>query len=208
MKTFLYVNFFLSFIAADISLLQSQIITHHNPVFQPGFQKPQVSVLFNDPKFNSQVQRITDAKNQGLAGLFPDYSKRQAWNSDGSLLMLRSGGGEVLIYNTANFQFIKTLPSNFTGLQDVFWHPFDPETIYFFADNTFNAVNPLTEQTMLLHTFPGYIYITTRAEGNLSYNGSLVALAGYDANWNIKDFFVYSISGDSVAGSKENKNGL
>lgn len=201
MKTFLYVNFFLSFIAADISLLQSQIITHHNPVFQPGFQKPQVSVLFNDPKFNSQVQRITDAKNQGLAGLFPDYSKRQAWNSDGSLLMLRSGGGEVLIYNAANFQFIKTLPSNFTGLQDIFWHPFDPETIYFFADNTFNAVNPLTEQMMPLHTFPGYIYVTTRAEGNLSYNGSLVALVGYDASWNVKDFFVYSISGDSVAGS-------
>ncbi|MBI2968790.1 MAG: hypothetical protein HYY40_13400 [Bacteroidetes bacterium] len=188
-------------IGCALSLLRAQFITHHNSVPQTGLSLQPVNSPFTDPQFNTAVIRISDARNDGLPGIFPDYSKRQAWNCDESKMMLRTASGEVMIYDGTTYQYIKTLPGNLTGIQDIFWHPTDPLTVFFIADNTINTMNIQTEQITLLRTFSNYFYVTTRAEGNMSNDAHYIALAGYDSNWLLTDFFVYDILIDSVVGT-------
>lgn len=175
----------------------SQPISNHNPIPQTNIPKPAVGSVFSDPLFNSKLMRITDAKLDKLQGVFPDYSKHQAWNSDETLMILRSGQGEVLIYNAITYKYLKTLPSSLTGVQDIFWDPKNPSLIYFVFENKFNTINVQSEQINELHSFSEYSYITTRAEGNMSNDGRYIALCGYDSNWNPIDFFVYDLNTDS-----------
>src|SRR3990167_6529523 len=86
--------------------LYSQWVTHHNPVPQPNLPKPVVGVTFTDPKFHTYVTRITDARSLSIPGIIPNYSKRQAWNSDESLLLLQTGSGVFRLYNGTTYQFI------------------------------------------------------------------------------------------------------
>lgn len=176
----------------------AQPISNHNAIPQTNISKPTVGTTFSDPSFNSKLMRITDAKSNQLQGIFPDYSKHQAWNSDESLLILRSGGGEVLIYNAITYKYMKTLPPSLTGVQDIFWDPTNPSLIYFVFENKFNTINVQSDQINELHSFSEYSYITTRAEGNMSNDGKFIALCGYDSNWNPIDFFVF----DLIANSK------
>ncbi|MBI4931656.1 MAG: T9SS type A sorting domain-containing protein [Bacteroidetes bacterium] len=176
----------------------TQPITNHNAIPQTNLSQPQRYVPYNDPMFNSTVVRISNALADNIEGTFPDYSKRQAWNSNESLMMLRSGNGDVLIYNGTTYQYIKTLPSSLTGVQDIFWHPANPLLINFTMDNYFNVIDEQSLNVTTLHTFSNYAYISTRAEGNMSNNGRYIAMCGYDVNWNPIDFFVYDVMLDAV----------
>lgn len=191
------------FILLTISLnflleVQAQVITHHNSVSQPNISQPSVGVSVIDPKFNSSVKRLTNSSASSFPGVFPDYSKHQAWNSDESLIMLRNGDGEILFYSGTNYQYLKTFPSSVTGVQDIFWHPTNPQMLYYAFDNTFNQIDEQTDQVTVLHTFPNYSYVTTRAEGNISNDGRYIAMCGYDPNYIPIDFFVYDILLDVI----------
>jgi len=181
--------------------ISAQLITNHNTITQPAVAQPAVGVPFIDPRFNSTVIRITNAKESGIPGVFPDYSKHQAWNADESLMMLRSGNGDVHIYNGVTYQYIKTFPSSVSGVQDIYWHPTNPQLLYYAMDNTFNIINELTDEVTVLHTFPEYATVTTRAEGNMSNDGRYIALCGYDTIWTPIDFLVYDLVLDSVISS-------
>lgn len=178
--------------------LLAQLIIHHNAVPQPDIPIPAVGATFTDIKFNSSVVRITNSQTFGIAGAFPDYSKRQAWNSDETLLMLRSATGEVLIYDAVNYQYVKTLGANLVGAQDVFWHPTNPGTLYFILENRLLIIDVVSEIETILETFSTYAYVTTRAEGNMSNDGHYIALAGYDSIWNLMDYITYDITGGNI----------
>ncbi|MBI3501325.1 MAG: T9SS type A sorting domain-containing protein [Bacteroidetes bacterium] len=176
----------------------AQLITNHITIPYTNMAQPQVGVSYSDPKFHSSVTRITNAFSSNIEGAFPDYSKRQAWNSDESLLLLRSGNGDVLIYNGATYQYIKTFPGALQGVQDIFWHPTNPHLIYFISGSNFNTIDEQTLQINTLHTFSNYANVSTNAEGNMSNNGKYIGLCGYDSNWNPVDFFVYDVSLNSI----------
>ncbi len=178
--------------------LRAQLVTHHNPVAQPDIPIPAVGAVFTDMKFHSSVTRITNSYSSDIAGAFPDYSKRQAWNSDETLLMLRSASGEVLIYDAVSYQYIKTLGANLVGAQDVFWHPTNPELIYFILENRLLTIDVSNEIETIIETFSAYAYVSTRAEGNMSNDGHYIALAGYDTVWNLMDYITYDVIGGNI----------
>lgn len=151
-------------------------ITHHNPLAQPSVAKPRVGALFPDPVFKTPLVRITDARSQKLPGIFPDYSKRQAWNADESLLLLRTGDGNALLYDGATFQFKKALDD--VGGEDIFWHPTNPSLVLYNPDNTLYSNNVLTDERKKIFAFPDYAFANTRGEGNLSRDGRWYALVG------------------------------
>ncbi|MDP1725879.1 MAG: T9SS type A sorting domain-containing protein [Bacteroidota bacterium] len=177
--------------------LHAQFVTHHNAIFQPEISIPQAGINITDPKFGTHLKRVTNARVAGKAGCFPDYSKRQAWNSDQTSLMLRSANGSVDIYNGQTYQYEKSLVE-IEGVQDIFWHPANPKIIYYILNNTFNTINVQSLQTNLLFTFSNYSYVSTRAEGNISNDGHYIALCGYDSIFNPIDFFVFNIFSNSI----------
>src|SRR5512143_2505250 len=58
--------------------LLAQWITHHNPIFQGQWDKPSAGQPFRDPRFGTSLLRLTDARSEGMPGIVPQYSKRQA----------------------------------------------------------------------------------------------------------------------------------
>lgn len=125
--------------------------------------------------------RLTDARSAGIHGLFPDYSKRQAWNSDESLLILRSGMGDTYLFNGQTYQFIKILDS--VGGEDVFWHPSNPDIVLYNPDSILYSYNVTNDLVTQIHIFETYTWANTRGEGNPSNDGRYYALVGQRYNF-------------------------
>lgn len=175
----------------------SQFITNHNAIPMLTISQPMVAISFNDPSFNVPVMRITNARNDGATGYFPDYAKRQAWNVDETKMDLRSASGDLHIFNGQTYQYINTL-SAIQGVQDIFWHPTDPLVMYYFLDNIFYSINVQTEIITPLYTFSSYTYVSATGEGNLSNDGRYVVVAGYNASYEIVDFLIFDIVSNNI----------
>ena len=184
--------------------LFGQFVSHHNPVFQGDVTQPLPGAPFNDPNFLTPVVRLTDARASGIHGLFPAYSKRQAWNSDESLMILRTGWGEAHLYNGQNYQFIKVLDG--VGGEDVFWHPSNPDLILFNPDSVLHSYNVMTDVNSELHAFAPYTWANTRGEGNISNDGRYYAVVGQMYNYStgeviMHDLIVYDIQEEKATAS-------
>lgn len=159
--------------------VEAQIVTSHTSLPQPQLTKPQKGGEVRDPVFNSTIIRLTDSREAGLEGAFPDYSKRQAWNCDETILMLRSGSGQTLLLDGRNYEYINTLE---IGGEDLFWHPTDPQILLYNPDNTLREYNIRTGEDRIIHKFAEFDFANTRGEGNLSADGRYYALAGQTYN--------------------------
>ncbi len=148
----------------------------HDAAPMPNVPKPGVGAAVSDPVFKTTLVRITDAAARDDRGTFPDYSKRQAWNADESLLLLRTGLGNALLFDGASYRFIKALDG--VEGEDVFWHPTNPDLILYNPDNTLYSYDVRTGQRDKLFTFTGYAFANTGGEGNLSRDGRYYAIVG------------------------------
>jgi len=169
---------------------------------QTPLQKPPVGVRVADPAFKTTILRVTNSRSAGMKGIFPEYSKRQAWNADESLLLLREGDGKALLYNGQSYQFLKILEE--VGGDDVFWHPKDPQLLVFFIENKLYSLNVGSGPKKLLFTFPGYSFVGTKGEGNLSLDGRFLALVGQvyqESNQQVqfKDLLVFDLASNLVS---------
>ncbi len=176
----------------------SQWITSHNPLPQPNIPQPSVMNSFIDPVFGTSIIRLTNARNENVPGIIPQYSKRQAWNSDETLMLLITGDGNVRLYDGQNYNFLREL--NQISGDDIFWHPSNKNLIYFTEENRFCLFNLSNDSLTILRTFSNYDFINTRGEGNLSNDGRYYAFAGqtYDTTVHFKDIVVYDILNDSI----------
>src|SRR6266498_2361341 len=97
-----------------------QLDTSHKAIYQGRIPKPKKGIPFTDPHFKTITTRITDAKAMGKAGFFSVYSKREAWNSDESKLILTSDDGGYYLFDGNNYSFIKFLgPDRAVSGEDV-----------------------------------------------------------------------------------------
>jgi hypothetical protein len=145
--------------------------------------------------------RITDARGAGIKGIVPDYSKRQAWNANDTLLLLRSGDGNTLLFDGTTYKFRKSLEG--VGGEDVFWSSTNPSLILFSLDNVLSSFNVETNEKKSLFTFAGYSFANTRGEGNLSRDGRWYALVGqfYDEARSrvfFKDLVVFDLATNQI----------
>lgn len=189
------------YVILNLSIVNSQWVTHHESVFQPNLTKPIIGIPITDPRFGTTLIRISNARASGYAGVVPQYSKRQAWNADNSRLLLFTGDGMTLLYDGVTYRFMDVLEA--VGGEDVFWHPNEPATIIFAQDNALFLYHLATSGSSLLRSFPQYTFINTRGEGNLSRDGRYYAFVGqlYDENAQVtyfKDLVVYDLVADRV----------
>lgn len=191
--------------------IRAQWVTNHNPIFQGLLSQPLAGETYVDRAFDVPVRRLTDARATGLAGVVPQYSKRQAWNADESLLLLFTTDGTARLYDGSSYAFLKTLEG--LGGEDVFWHPTDPELIYYCPDSVLHRRNVATDADAELRAFTDYTFANTRGEGNLSLDGRFWAFAGVQylpssGDLLYKDIVVYDIAADSVVAKMPLPQGL
>lgn len=173
-------------------VLLGQFVTNHNAIFQGEIAQPAKGVQITDPNFHTPVVRLTDARTAGIHGLVPDYSKRQAWNSDESVIMLRSGWGDTYLYNGNNYQFIKVLSG--VGGEDVFWHPTNPYIIFFNPDSVLYSYDITTDEVARIHSFVPFNYANTSGEGNMSNDGRYYAVAERIYNFSTGEVSYHDLS--------------
>jgi len=183
--------------------LAAQGITHHLPLPPPALTQPPQGTAYHDPVFGLPIRRLTDSRQSGQSGVVPDYSKRQLWNCDESLLLLRTIGGDTLLYDAKDYHLIKSLDA--VGGEDVFWHPTQPLLLYFNTGNSLDLINVQTMQVTRITTFSEYSFANTRGEGNLSQDGRFYALVGqlYDVptgEMTFKDLLLFDIEQGAVVG--------
>jgi hypothetical protein len=191
-----------SFLIPSFSLL-AQLITSHDALFMPELSQPAQGNAVTDPVFGTQIRRLSNAIVSGNLGIAPQYSKRQAWNCNDSLiLMLNCEDGYFSLYDGQTYQFIRGLMDPVVGGEDVFWHPAQKNTIIY-TDSIIYSYNVVTNERTSLHVFTDYTYVNTKGEGNLSYNGRYYAFVGQVYNYGTgetfnKDIVVYDMQEDQV----------
>jgi len=179
-----------------------QFVTHHNAIFQGEIAQPLPGVPFTDPNFQTPVVRLTDARARSINGLFPDYAKRQAWNSDESLMILRSAYSDAFLFNGKSYEFIKVLEG--VAGDDVFWNPVKPdEIIYNQGDSILHRYNVTTDERTQIHSFAPFNFVNTLGEGNLSMDGKYYAAAERYYNFEtgevtFHDLIVYDLQEDRI----------
>lgn len=176
----------------------SQFVTHHDPVAQASVQRPSFMMQSTDPKFGTTLLRLTDARGGRKPGMMPQYSKRQVWNANDSLMLLISGDGTTHLYNGRTYQFIRELSSVYG--EDIFWHPIVPSIIICTDNQALLSYDVIGDRFDTIAVFQQYDWFNTRGEGNLSVDGSYYAFVGqtYDSTVHFKDIVVYDLIGRNV----------
>lgn len=152
-------------------------------VSEPGYLTP-----LKDPTFGTSVTRVSGDPGNAIGTLGKKwgdvarhgYSKRQPWNADESLLYLDR---DVAVFLDGHTFAPKLLAQAPVPMNESRWHPSKPAIRVYAADSAVGEWNVLAKTTKVIGSFPGYkdLHIGPY-EGNLSHDGSHIALYGLAPN--------------------------
>jgi hypothetical protein len=173
--------------------------THLRYVQTPSISLPGYLAPLVDPVWGTEVTRISSIPGQRQA-----YTKPQAWNADGSLLLLGyEFPGMLLDGNT-----YAVIDAQFHEPSTAVWSTVDPRLLYgtLAAAGTLRTVDPLFDQDYTtIHTFEGYTELSIgEGQGIISKGDRYVVLQG---NLNgVEKLIVYDIANDAVIATKSFKS--
>ena len=105
-----------------------------NPA-QAAAGKPTKGVNFTDTAFGTCAVRVTNHAGEAPQDFARnDYSRRQAFNADSSLLLVYANNGFWHVYNAINYAYLKQLNGP-AGDAEPQWHPTDPNILYYLPTN-------------------------------------------------------------------------
>jgi len=139
--------------------------------------KPAYLTPITDPTYKSKVVRITDqavfdSKTPGM-GTYHHYSKDQAWNSDGSLILLEGWPSAIIDGKTYEYKKFVNPPGG-----PHTWSNTQPDIIY--GTNNSNSIvklNVSTNTTSIVRTFTEYTFVSYGEwEGNMSNDDRYMVL--------------------------------
>jgi len=170
---------------------------------KPGYLQP-----YRDPVFGTTVERVTDAEAWGYSFVVNEYSKADPWNADGSRILLLDPKGGWMILDGRTYKrlgFVKDKNGeNLEGAPEPRWHPTDPDAFYYFDENNFLKYSLRRGKGTVLHTWKEYVRVGATGEGNLSTDGSKIAIAGHGGpEGTPQDVFIYYINEDRVGPKKD-----
>lgn len=150
--------------------------------------------------------------------LVPDYSKMQAWNSDGSRLLLIAGNGFWHLYNGNTYTWIKRLVSpalRYDGQDlEIRWSHTNPDVFYYVSGMALYSYSISMDISTVAHTFScvgaGYTCanIHNGDEGNQSEDDRywvFYAQTG-SPDWKAKEIIVYDKQTEAIITQKELTN--
>lgn len=163
-------------------LARAAVVADAEPKPLNGISPPGYLESYIDPVFGSKVTRITGQPGDPIPGVaekrWPEvarhgYSKRPAWNADGSLLALEYC--DWLILDGSNYRplFIPERPG------ECRWHPLEPNLMIFANNDSIGTFDLRAGVAEVIGRFPGYSGLKIGpGEGNLSADGNRIAVAG------------------------------
>jgi hypothetical protein len=119
-------------VSGSIAALSFPVSRTLSRLSTPSLPRPRYLDPITDPTFGTRVTRVSDRTAMGVdltgstafVALRNSYAKKQAWNSDGSLLLLGiSNPAPLLDGNTYEFRDMISLPTDAT------WSNTDPDVI-------------------------------------------------------------------------------
>jgi hypothetical protein len=116
--------------------------------------KPARLAAATDPEFGTRIVRVTDvAGDTGGDVIKPMYSTIPAWNADESRLILYEVGGGHRLYDGHTYEFIRSLNIDPPDLEQVYWHPADPDVLFYADGNELIQYSVSDDNGTSVHTF-------------------------------------------------------
>ncbi|MFM1886674.1 MAG: hypothetical protein RL026_1831, partial [Pseudomonadota bacterium] len=162
---------------ANVVLRAGKDRTAPPPLAFPAKGKPLL-----DPVHGTCLVRVTDSATEagGHDFIRSDYSRRQAFNADSSLILVYSYGGDWHVYGSGpEAPFIRTL-KGVRGDAEPQWHATDPDLLYHVPNNgglELRELNVRTGAARKVGDFGGRLpwkqtaRVWTKSEGSPSADG-------------------------------------
>lgn len=184
---------------------QPPVVTDFEVLQSPALAEPPARMPFRDPVFGSCLLRVTDrvfdlAPEDGSGGLKNEYSRVQAFNSDGTRLLLRGTAATWYLYDAPTLRPLAQLPLDV----DPRWSATDPDLVYHASGTQLRSYDVGSGQAAVVHDFaadlPGHdpVVVWTRYEGSPSRDGRWWGLMAQDQSWDASAFLVYDLTGNQV----------
>ena len=176
---------------------------------------PDKGAAVADSLHGSVVVRITDKDIDGYSGngIQNEYARADAWNADGSYLVLRGNDGVPYLYRGTDYQLVQDL-SWLVGGQELEprWDATDPSRFFWFSGTALVCFSVSADTGLVVHDFlldfPGMSFVTTAVEGDASLDRRYWCLMVCDSAFGLMAVCVYDRTLDSVVGLKTSFPGV
>lgn len=169
--------------------------------------KPARGTSCTDPTSGLTVTRLTDHVADGLPGYaVTEYSRRQAFNSNNTLVMVVAGNGYWHLYNATTGAYVKKLVGP-GGDAEPQWNPTNPNKFWYVPytggltlleyDVTTDATTTVANFTGRL-PWPGVAHIWTRSEGSPSKDARYWAFMAENASYATLGIFTYDLQTNTI----------
>jgi hypothetical protein len=182
-------------------------------LLQTSVGKPARGSVFEEPAFKTCAVRVTSHATDGLSGFARhDYSRRQAFNADSSLMLVYALDGSWNVYNANTYAFAKRL-SGPAGDAEPQWDPTDPDVLYYLPTNGGLVVNKLvvsSNTSSVIGNFSGRLpwagaaRMWTKSEGSPSADGRYWAFMVETSGFSPLGFVVWDRFNDQIVSSRAN----
>lgn len=153
-------------------------------------------VPFNDPRFGNKIVKVTNPLNAvpGLSVKWEKvarhhYSIDQAWNADQSLLVMGMGTPGRLFLNGSTYKPVFHLRNRGTSR----WHPTNPDLMVCVVSAGVGYWNVRKDTYQIRNPLSNYREANIGEKGNLSNNGTMVAISARRSDGK-KVIFAYNLS--------------
>lgn len=110
-------------------------VVGHDRTPVPAVPRPPKGKVIADQVYRSCVVRVTDAeKEPPVTFARNDYSRRQPFNADDSLILVYAYNGAWHLYDARTLEYVKKLRGP-GGDAEPQWHPTDPNILYYLPTN-------------------------------------------------------------------------
>ena len=181
----------------------------------PDLPRPTKAVPAADPVYGNCVLRVTEhAKEPPVRFARHDYSRRQAFNADGSRILIASNDGTWHLYDGRTMEYVDELDGP-AGDAELQWHPTNPDLIYYMPSNGLGMelyeLNVRTGSSRTVAEFgdrlkkfwPDAAAAWTKAEGAPSADGRYWCFMVDDAEWKSLGVFAWDMKEDRILGKMD-----
>ncbi|MEO0108199.1 MAG: hypothetical protein ABIK62_03385, partial [candidate division WOR-3 bacterium] len=170
---------------------------------------PAKGAIFVDSLYQTSLVRVSDKNldNYSGHGIQNEYAKADAWNSDGSYLILRSNDGIFYLYSGTDYRLLRNLDPLGQGQElEPRWAVADPDRFYYLAATCLcrYTVSSGTIDTVhdFRNEFPTASYVHTGVEGDASTDQRYWAFMVADSSFELLAICVYDRLADQVIGTR------
>lgn len=180
----------------------------------PQLPRPPKGEIHSDPVYGNCVMRVTDhAKEPPVGFARHDYSRRQAFNADGSRVLISAHDGAWHLYDAKTMAWQEKLDDP-AGDAEIHWHPTNPDLLYFQPTNGVGMVlysldvRSGRRRTVaefgdrLKAIWPTANTAWTKAEGAPSADGRYWCFMVDDPEWKSLGVFTWDMQTDTILGTR------